>query len=359
VLKFVSAYLALGYLGFATLVIIGLLQSLAAWREIRGLAWLNYEQSPAWRRALGPGIIVVAYGVFFGTWRDLITPGPAGAELMVLFIGSVALALAITLVGAAILHPYHPPTDQAHLPVGVTARPVILEQGQRGLLLFQGDGQTLPPPGPAVCLLTDPSLPASALYPLAGELARRGMVVLRPNWGSDRQRYPDALSLAPLAMNELGRQPFVDADRLALVGVGLGGDLALRAAAGDHQVCAVVALAPLLDEQCACANLGLLCEMTYPQALHWGLGGRRRQLVRQLDALATLGQLAPRPALVLYGSRDPVASQAAVRARLAAAGAHVEVKLVEGEGHLSLPMSPQAAEITATWLLQHLRGASS
>ena len=358
-LKFVSAYLALGYLGFSTLVVIGLLQGLAAWRSLRGLAWLDYGRPPAWRRGLGPVIIVVAYAGFFGTWRELVTPGPAGAELMVLFGGSVLLGLAVTLLGATILRPGHGAAQGLHLPVGVTARPVALEQGQQGLLLFPGDGQTLPAPSPALCLLPDPALPASALYALAGALARRGMVVLRPTWGVDVQRYPDALSLAPLALDLLSRQPFVDRERLAIVGVGLGGDLALRAAASDPQVRAVVALAPLLSEQSARAGLGLLCEMTYPEAVRWGLRGRRRKLLRDLYAGARPPEAAPRPTLVLYGSEEPDVSLHAARERLAAGGPAVQVQIIEGEGHLSLYSSPQAAEAVAAWLLQQLKPSGS
>lgn len=348
-LKFVSGYLALSYLAFATLAVAGLLQVLAAWRSFVGFALLDYRPTPSWRRAFGPLLIATAYAWFFGTRRGILTPGPAGAELTILFGGGVLLALALTLLGAAVLHPYRSCPGPEALSAAIETHGVELDRGQQALL-FASSGRKAP--GPAICLLPDPARPAGHLYALAGGLAQEGLVVLLPSWGGGSQRHPDALALVSLAMAFLSRHPLVAGHRLAVGGVGLGGDLALQATARDPQIRAVCAFAPLLEEQNALGGLALLREMTYPEALAWRLGGRRRELLRELHVVEAPGQGAQQPVLVLYGSQDSIVPLSQARARLAAAGA--QVHLVPGEGHLSLAESLQAIAIVSHWLAENL-----
>jgi dipeptidyl aminopeptidase/acylaminoacyl peptidase len=87
---------------------------------------------------------------------------------------------------------------------------------------------------------------------LAVELRDRGVHVLhihyRGCWGSEgdyslTHLLPDART----ALEWLAVQPFVDPVRIALVGISLGGWLALALASQADGVCAVVSLSPLLD----------------------------------------------------------------------------------------------------------------
>jgi len=344
-LKFVSTYLALSYLAFAALVSAGVLQVLAAWRALAGLALFDYRRRPAWRHACGPLLIALGYVWFFATRRELITPGPAGAELTILFGGGVALALAVTLPAAAILRPYRPQATSTG-PEAMQAHPARLAPGEATLLQDAAQSQ----PGPAICLLPDPAAPREPLLDLADRLARRGWLVLVPAWGEALQRYPDALALVPAAMAFLSRHPLADANRLAVAGVGLGADLALRAAAEDRSIRAVVALAPLWEPANARPSLGLLAEMTYPEALRWGLRGRRGRLLDGLASTQALPRIAPRPALVLYGGDDAVVPLSEVRTRLQTA----ELRTMPGVGHLSLAASPEAAANVAQWLDDNL-----
>lgn len=345
-LKFVSSYLALSYLTFVAIAVAGLLQTLAAWHPFVGLALVDYRQPSLWKRALGPALIVIAYAWFFGTRREILTPGPAGAELTLLFGGAVLLALALTIAGASILRPYR---QRQAGPASIAARPVTLDHGQQGWLYSRGEaGAQLP----GVCLVPDPASPPAGQQALAAALIQAGMVVLVPVWDADRQRYPDALSLVPLAMEYLSRCPQVDSQRLAVVGVGLGADLALRAAAADREVRAVAALGPLLQARYARPGLGLLREMTYPEALAWGLGGRRSPLVAELDAPSAVTQLARQPALVLYGSHDALI--APDRAQEILRAGQIVVRTVPGETHVSLASSARAATTVAQWLMETL-----
>ena len=350
-LKFVSAYLALSYLAFATLVVLGLLQVLAARQSLVGLALVDYRRPGAWRRALGPALIALAYVWFFGTRREILTPGPAGAELVVLFGGGVLLALALTLLGASLVRPHRRARAPATLPSGVEAREVRLDHGAAGMVFRRADGES---PGPAVCLLPDPMTPPTGLHAAAGSLAAEGLVVLVPAWEPALQVHPDALLLVPSAMAFLCREPSVDSGRLAVGGVNLGGDLALRAAAADRQVRAAFALAPLLAVEHLRAGLGLLAEMTCAEALRWRMGGRRGRLAAALDAASAVEQLHPRPVLVAYGSEEAIVPQSQVRPRLEGAGQVVQIEVVPGEGHLSLATSERAWSIVGRWLARVL-----
>lgn len=355
-LKFVSAYLALSYLAFSALAVAGLLQVLAGWGPLVGFALLDYGRKPTWRRALGPSLIVAAYGWFFGTRREILAPGPAGVELTILFGAGVLLALGLTALGASILRPYRRQQEVASLPAGVETHEVELCTGLRGLL-FNGSQQK--EPGPGVCLVPDPSSPRTEWQSLVESLLRRGFVVLVPSWEAAFQRYPDALALVPTAMSFLSRYPLVDGGRLAVAGSGLGGDLALRAAAADRQVKAVLALAPLLQERSALAGFGLLCEMTYPEALAWRLDGRRRQLVHHLNAIEATREGTQKPGLVLHGSQDGIVRVPEVQAQLSEANPALDLRTVSGEGHVSLARSSQVRALGAQWLANHLKASSA
>ncbi len=341
-LKFVSSYLALSYLAFAALVATGLLQIIAARGGYAGLAFLDYHRGPRWRRALGPLLIVVGYAWFFGTRRELITPGPAGAELTVLFGGGVFLALVLTLVGAAILRPYR--VCAALGPAQADVRELTLGQGLTATLYVPKLSEGA---GPGVCLLRDPADPPAIADGLAGELTAHGMAVLELAW--DASGAPLAAVAAGLAL--LREQPSVGAGRLALVGLGLGGDLALSVASTDAGVRAVAALAPLVEARNGGWGLGLLQEMTYPEAVRWGLSGARGRLLAQLHTVEAAAGLAPRPALIVYGSHEALAPLAEVQASL---GDTVDLRMLPGEGHVSLGASPSARETVAQWLAEHL-----
>jgi dienelactone hydrolase len=348
VLKFVSAYLALSYLALATCTVIGVLQILAAWSGLHGLALLDYRKSRA-ARALGPAVIALGYAWFFGTRREIITPGPAGTELVVLFGGGVLLALAFCTLGAVILRPYRLRTAPTQL-AGMVTRAVTLETGVPATLYYV----ERPGAAPAVCLLPDPATPVAALTHLIGRLVGADMAVLVPGWPGRCQQCPDALAIAPAALNYLSSLPFVTADRLAVGGVNLGGDLALRAAVGDAKVQAVFALAPELAAFNLQPNLGWLREMTLADSLRWGLRGRRQRLTRELDVLSALTFLGPRPCLVLYGDDEPLVDVPAMQARLEQAAPAVSLRSMPGAGHLTLATGPQAAETVATWLAHAL-----
>jgi hypothetical protein len=129
---------------------------------------------------------------------------------------------------------------------------------------------------------------------LALALRQRGIHVLhvhyRGCWGSDGDYslsylLPDARA----ALEWLAVQPFVDPVRIALVGISLGGWLALALASRTDGVCAVVSLSPLLDPE----RRPLLPKeaVEFSASLH---GAQPDQLCREWAALTPIRALASR-----------------------------------------------------------------
>ncbi|MGQ9681345.1 MAG: hypothetical protein ACUVX9_02280 [Anaerolineae bacterium] len=340
-MKFVSAYIALGYLAFATVTVLGLLQVLAAWVPLRGLAFADYRR-PAWR-ALGPALIVAAYAWFFGTRREIISPGPAGAELMVLFSGAVFAGVVLTLGAASALRPYRVRIGLVGL--RVKSRRLSGAVPAEILRMADHDGRA-----PGILVLADPALMPAARA-LAAQLAASGYVAFLPSWPRGALGCAAAKALAAAALEALAALPDVDGADLAVVGHGLGGDLAL--ALGNavlRPVRAVVALAPLHMAPCLRPGMGLLHEMTYAEAWAWNLGGRRAPLVR---SLAAAGDAAASPVLVLLGQADslvPPAGSAGLQTQ------KHERRVIPGATHITLATSCDTLAVLLAWLARARAG---
>ncbi len=143
---------------------------------------------------------------------------------------------------------------------------------------------------------------------LAVELRDRGVHVLhihyRGSWGSEGDySLTHLLPDAHAALEWLAAQPFVDPVRIALIGISLGGWLALALADKAEGVFAVAALSPLLDP----ARRPLLPEEAaeFAASLH---GTRPGQLCREWAALtpvhAFASRLAGMPLLLVTGGGD-------------------------------------------------------
>ena len=333
-LKFVSAYLALGYLAFATIVILGLFQALAAWVPLRGLALVDYRRPGL--IAMGPVLAAVGYLWFFGTRREILTPGPAGAELMVLFIGATLGALLLTLAGASVVHPYRVRVDMSGLQVshGRLASGATYECLRRS----GASGQR-----PGVLVLPDPALIPVARA-LAAHLASAGYVALLPAWPRAAQESPLAQALAGASLEALAKEPDVDAADVSIVGHGLGADLALvYGAATRCPVRAVAAIAPLREAPWR-PGLGLVREMTYAEACAWQLGGRRASLLR---SWASAPAVPPTQVIVLLGAEDSIVPPSSAEAQ---DYARYRRRTIAGATHISLASGNQGAETVVEWL---------
>ncbi len=191
-------------------------------------------------------------------------------------------------------------------------------------MLYPADEQ----PAPAVLLLPMlygrkedwrpliPRLQQGGYTVLAVDLRGQGVTGGATNWTQARQDVLDMLA-------DLRALDGVDGERIAVIGAGIGANLALTGCAVSTYCDAVVALSPGLDDQ------GVLTEGAVTQ-----LGNRPLLLVAALD--------------------DP-AARAAQTLDALASGPH-ELRLLEGaaRGTDLLEVYPDLAETILAWLSAHL-----
>lgn len=341
---------------FAYGAILGASQIVAARHRLVGLSLLGVR-NPFRSYLLGSTLLLLAYGWFFGTrGYEIFTPGPATSEfaffLGLAFVAALSTALLIpNLTGRPSISKASPPQ-------------VSLERG-RGAL-YSPKGSTLAP-GAAICALPGLGEGTRSLEPLATHLAERGFVVLVLELST--LEYPDLLALIPSGVAYLAAHPQVDPQRIGVLGVDLGADLAIRSASGDKQVRAVAALSPILES--TRPGLHILAEMPYLQGMRWARA--TKGLINRLASLEHFPQ--DLPCLLLCGGEDRLAPQRLPCPRRPAcpgtpaprrtrpggqareeASEGEEMMITEGEKRFSLPRSPAAISLTADWFEERLGG---
>ncbi len=347
-LYFVYQELALGYLLFSFLSALGVLQWVATRYSLVGLALWDYRDRRRWGYAIGALLVLGSAAWFFASqWARILTPGPAGSELSLLFAVGAVGALIFTLAAATLLH-------------NVRRRATLWEKGDGGSVVAIGSATTgrlyLPSspgePVPAVCIV--PGLGTGerrALDTLARHLVQQGLAALVIEPDDDLYTYPETLATVPAATSFLSKRPEVDPQRLGVLGYDLGADLVMRAASADKQVKTAAALAPILVSPPA--DLDVMAEMPYPQAFRWTRDRRREMLRTQLDALAFGGRIDPRPFLLLYGAEDKLVSRAPVE-EWVRTRASVTHQIVQGARHLDLLDHPTTLQTVARWFKERL-----
>lgn len=378
--------IAMGFLFsfFAYGAILGTSQIVAARHRLVGLSLLGMG-NPLRGCLLGSTLLLLAYGWFFGTrGYEIFSPGPATSELA-FFLGLALLAALAT----ALLIPNltrKPPVLRVSPPQVSLERGIVTGSRGRGTLYLPkgatqaGHAPARPgktwargqAPHAAICALPGLGEGTRSLEPLATHLAERGFVVLVLELST--LEYPDLLALIPSGVAYLVTHPAVDPQKIGVLGVDLGADLAIRSASGDKQVRAVAALSPILSLQDPVGEttkpgLHILAEMPYLQGMRWAQA--TKGLVSQIASLEHFPQ--GRPCLLLYGGEDRLAPQRlpclrhpvfdpeglSVRERGGPgeeASKGQEMMIIEGEKRFSLPHSPAAISLTADWFQERLGG---
>jgi len=299
-LDFVSARLALGYLLLCAVSCVGVLQIQAARQPLAGLSLWGGRGLCWWGYPVGLALVLGSFLTFYAYTPGIFLPGLAGTELVVLFAGGFILALVLTVAAASLTAP-RPGRAAMRASKGEA---VITRQLQGWVHVPQSPG-----PVPALCLVPEIGSSAEELRVVAAHFRALGFVTLSIDWTTvgDPPRYPDVLALVPAGVHYLLRRPQVDERRIGVIGLGLGGDLALRAAATDDQVAAAVAITPCLTPGSCDPGLDLLRQQSLWQAVQWI---RRRTghtaLVEQLNALAFLALVPPRPVLLVNPIGSPL-----------------------------------------------------
>jgi hypothetical protein len=334
---------------FAYFAGLGFWQIIAAWQGLGAFSWLPRGAKAGWGYLAGSLVLALACGWFFGTrTEDVFCPGPASSEFL-FFLGlGLLLSLVTSMIASALVHRFvrgraGSPTRRA------TRREPVSGPRWNGTLHWPASDQ-----GPccAVCMVPEPGTEVGSL---AVELARRGIVALvldmdyREIW-----KYPDVLAAIPRALDYLEDMDNVDANRLGLLGVGIGADLVIRAAASDPQVRTAVAIAPLLSPFGVQPGLDLLREMSYVGATRWRRWLDGGELIAQLDALKHITELDPRPLLIILGANDRLVTGL----ETVESPPSTKVKKVEHLGRAGLATEPSVVSSTVSWFSRRLEGAS-
>ncbi len=171
---------------------------------------------------------------------------------------------------------------------------------------------------------------------LSVRLAAAGYTALSMTWRASRP-LDDPRDIG-LALDWLAQDSGVDARRLALAGHSRGAMSALRAAAGEARVRAVVAMGTPWDLAYNVRSFAMYAPQREAMLAEW-LGGRPDDVpeVYATVSAVTYADRIHQPVLLIHGTADmtpPVHQVAWIERTLREAGnAHVQVELIPGMGH--------------------------
>ncbi|RMF26789.1 MAG: hypothetical protein D6759_18955 [Chloroflexi bacterium] len=347
--------LLLGLLFLGITTSLGMLQFAAARGGYLGLSLFVHPS--AGRRGVWTGMGIVVGGVllyrFFAP--EVFTPGPAGTEVAELFALCALIALIITLTGASLRWETQGEADEtAPDQPALPGRPVRAGALEGVLYPARAQERTRPAPAPVICLLPDPGRHVNADHRLVERLTDAGFAVLRIGAAQgpelDRLTLLGCVSTALEYVSRAARDDVpLDPTRVGLLGLGLGGDIVLRAAVKEAAAAAVLAIAPRLAEEEA-MGLDLLRPFTYRQAWRWRRRwGREREILQRLDAATALTELGSRPAAVLYAANAPFLATEPLPADRSLA--------VPGADHRRLLKDEAALDAITAWFWRHLGGS--
>jgi hypothetical protein len=280
------------YAALAFVAALGALEIAALCRGLDGLAWPIGVR----HRRLGNFVagLLMALSLAGGMLAKLLIE-PLGPLLSVMVIlVALGLALLVAILGATLRLRRRRQRNSTALRGGK-----LVELGPLQARFYQPGREGA---SPGVCLLPDPTASDDNLHALVQTLVESGIAVLALDWQSlgsvDRLMLQGVVAVG---VSHLARWPEINAARVGLIGVGLGGDLALRSAAMDQGVAAVLAIEPVLSEKRPWEGLDALSLLSWFEARRRVGRWRYSPLVKELDALTTISGISPRPAAVIVG----------------------------------------------------------
>jgi hypothetical protein len=229
-----------------------------------------------------------------GLFVGLLIEPPAPLLAVVAIYTAMHLVLVLVIAGAALRLRWRRWRHPAPVSQGKQ-----VDLGPIQAFFYQPAGEG---PVPGLCLLPDPTAPEDDLTTLVQAVVESGIAVLLLDWRSlgsvDRLTLQ---GLVAVGISHLARWPEINAGQVGLLGVGVGGDLALRGAAMDQGVAAVLAIEPVLSMQRPWQGLEALSDLSWFEARRRVQRWRRSQLVKDLDALTAISAIKPRSVAVVVG----------------------------------------------------------
>jgi dipeptidyl aminopeptidase/acylaminoacyl peptidase len=147
------------------------------------------------------------------------------------------------------------------------------------------------------------------------------------------------------AVSWLAARPDVDAARLAVVGLSIGGSAAIHAAAHDPRIRAVVTVGSFAHPRDAMLQAGLGSRLLAPamplafRVIEWRIGARFDQLAPERQAGRVAGRM-----LLVHGEEDAIVPVANLERLERAAGSRAEAWRIPGRGHSDPHLEPGFAE---------------
>ncbi len=228
---------------------------------------------------------------------------------------------------------------------------------------------------PAVCVCHGipsgkPADPDDGGYPvLAEQICREGFAVLIFNFRGtgDSGGNLDILGWTrdlQSAIDYLWRQPGVDKSCLSLVGFSAGAATSVYVASRDERVSGVAACACPADFAVFTGaepqsvigrfrSIGAIQDAGFPPSIEEWIDGFR--LVTPVNHIAGI---APRPLLIVHGSRDETVAVSQAHRLYEAAGEPKQLVIIDGAGH-RLRQDDRAVGAILDWLKSRCRGHGS
>jgi pimeloyl-ACP methyl ester carboxylesterase len=143
------------------------------------------------------------------------------------------------------------------------------------------------------------------------------------------------------ALDMLAGQPEVDADRVGVVGLSVGGSAAIHAAANEPRLRAVVTVGAFAHPREAMLEMGFGKFWLAPamplvfRFMEWRVGARFDDLAPERQITRVAGRV-----LLIHGERDTVVPASDAHRLARAAQGHAEVWLLPGRGHSDVHLEP-------------------
>jgi alpha-beta hydrolase superfamily lysophospholipase len=313
----------------------------------------------------------------------MASASPLAAAALLAFPGAAVAMGLLAALSSWINRDLHPPDVRYPGPCDPwTCKEVwFTDAGVRTPALYLRPAQ---PSGAAVCWVHGSGdEKAGFKWPIARALTRRGIGVLTfdlPGHGEHPERFslPRALSVVPSALAYLSMRPDVDATRIGIMGISLGGALAIRSLSDAELAGLRPAAICLLQTPCtlwlgprlylrellgvaAIPALSALADTSLLNLVRYYQRHPRPRFAQSIEWIfddlcppCHVARLPPLPLLFVYGSRDPIAPPRHGRRLHARATGSKDWHLVRGGSHLSLIFVQGTARRVGEWFADRL-----